>query len=511
MSSGARTFSSRWIGRAGDVGLARAGRRSHHPVEVLNALAVALGPRRRDVAVAVLADGAAKAVLGVVGHREQGHVGAVARAEDPQPLAVHPVERAQEVRGGEAVLRVADAPVVVVEPLELAPVSRRAAEVHGEPGVAPVHEVLSVTVPGVRVGVRRPAVRVHDRRHGPAHPGVARAHEEARDLAPVEGGEHHVLERGVRRRADRAGTRRVDRARLGARLHRAQLRGGGVVLVGRHDRARGGPVRVAPGAALGHQLGRTVGRAHHHEVEAVAPAAHRHEPVAVRVPLGLCVVGPGAREPALARPVARRRRAARGSRSAPTGRRSWSRPGTRRASRPSSRRPRPRRARRRRRGPPPGSRRASGLRAARTCRPPRCRRARRRHRPRRRTPPGRRARRRAVAARRRARPPRRAATCRRARRRSRSARPGPRPGSSPPRACAAVRPRRARATRGPRPRRRPSPRRARAAAPRPPSTAAGRGRSSGVAARRGSRGRAATRPRSRRLRSSRRCAGRRRW
>src|SRR5215210_7544216 len=68
------------VRRAGDVRLARLGGRAHHALEVLHALAVALCPRAGDVAVAVLGRGAAEAVLGVVGHREQRNVRAVARA-----------------------------------------------------------------------------------------------------------------------------------------------------------------------------------------------------------------------------------------------------------------------------------------------------------------------------------------------------------------------------------------------------------------------------------------------
>ena len=112
-----------------------------------------------------LRHGAAEAMLRIVRDREQRHVRAVARTEDAEPVAVDPVERAEVVGGGEAVLRVAHAPVAVVEPLEVAAVPGRAAEVDRQPRVALVDEVLRVPVPLVAVAARRAAVRVDDRRH----------------------------------------------------------------------------------------------------------------------------------------------------------------------------------------------------------------------------------------------------------------------------------------------------------------------------------------------------------
>src|SRR4051812_10529024 len=53
------------VRRADDVRLARLGGRAHHALEVLHAGAVALRPRGRDVAVAVLRHRTPEAVLGV--------------------------------------------------------------------------------------------------------------------------------------------------------------------------------------------------------------------------------------------------------------------------------------------------------------------------------------------------------------------------------------------------------------------------------------------------------------
>src|SRR5215210_4244586 len=169
------------IRRARDVGLARLRRRAHHALEVLDAVAVALGPGGRDVAVTVLGHRAAEAVLGVVRHGRERHVGPVARAEDAEPLAVDPVERPQVVRRGQAVLRVVHAPDAVAQPPEVAAVPRGPAEVDREPGVALVHEVLRLAVPLVRVRVRRASVRVYDRGHRRFGGRAARAHQERRD------------------------------------------------------------------------------------------------------------------------------------------------------------------------------------------------------------------------------------------------------------------------------------------------------------------------------------------
>ena len=180
------------------------------------------------------------------------HVGAVAGAEDGQALAVDPVERAQVVGGGQAVLRVVDAPHAVVEALVVAPVAGRAAEVERQPRVALVDEVLGVAVPVVDVGVGRAAVRIDDRRHRAVGRGVLRAAQEGRDLQAVEGGERDLLELGV----GRAARRRAARGREGAgRGRQAQLGRRGVVLVGADDRAAGRPARAAPGPALGDDLG----------------------------------------------------------------------------------------------------------------------------------------------------------------------------------------------------------------------------------------------------------------
>ena len=140
-----------------------------------------------DVAVAVLGHRAAEAVLRVVGHREQCHVGAVAGPEDREPLAVDEVDRAQEIGGGQAVAGVLDAPDAVVRALELPPVAGGAAEVDRQPGVALVDEVLRVAVPFVAVVGGRTAVGVDDRRHGPLGRRAGGAQQEGRDLQPVEG------------------------------------------------------------------------------------------------------------------------------------------------------------------------------------------------------------------------------------------------------------------------------------------------------------------------------------
>src|SRR6185295_13803846 len=91
------------------------------------------------------------------------HVRAVTPADDRQALAVDPVERAQEVGGRDAVLRVVDTPDAVVAALEVAAVSGRAAKVRGEPGVALGEEVLRTRVVLVGVLGGRAAVRPDDR------------------------------------------------------------------------------------------------------------------------------------------------------------------------------------------------------------------------------------------------------------------------------------------------------------------------------------------------------------
>ena len=106
---------------------------------------------------------------------EQRHVRAVARPEDPEPLAVDPVDRAQEIRRREAVLRVVDPPDAVVRTLEVAAVPGGAAVVDREPGISLVDEVLGVTVPLAAVAVGRTAVRVDDRRRGTLGRGRRRA------------------------------------------------------------------------------------------------------------------------------------------------------------------------------------------------------------------------------------------------------------------------------------------------------------------------------------------------
>ena len=183
---------------------------AHHALEVLNPGAIALRPRGGDVAIAVLRHRAAEAMLGVVGHRQQRHVRAVAGAEDAEPLAVDPVERAQVVRRGEAVLRVAHSPVAVVLPFEVAAVAGRAAEVDGEPRVAHVHEVLRVAVPFVAVTVGRPAVRIHHGGNRIVRRCSRGPHQERGDLEAVERLVGHVLELRVRGAADRLRGRRVE-------------------------------------------------------------------------------------------------------------------------------------------------------------------------------------------------------------------------------------------------------------------------------------------------------------
>src|SRR3954467_2238912 len=149
--------------RAGTVRGARRRRRAHHALEVLHAEPVALRPGRDDVDVAVGRHRAAIAVLGVVGDRERRHVRAVAAAEDREAVAVDPVERRQEVGGGDAVLRGVHPPPAVFFSLEVAAVAGRAAEVRREPRVALVDEVLRARVVVVDVGVGRAAVRRDDR------------------------------------------------------------------------------------------------------------------------------------------------------------------------------------------------------------------------------------------------------------------------------------------------------------------------------------------------------------
>ena len=163
---------------------------------------VALRPRRDDVAVAVLRHGAAEAVLRVVGHGQQRHVRPIAGAEDPEPVAVYPVECAQVVGGGQAVLRVVHAPDSVVQPLELVPVSGRAAEVGHQPRVPLVDEVLRVTVPLVGVGHGGTAVRIDHCGAGDRR-GAPRAHYESGHLDAVERRKRDLLERGVGRPLDR--------------------------------------------------------------------------------------------------------------------------------------------------------------------------------------------------------------------------------------------------------------------------------------------------------------------
>ena len=99
---------------------------------------------------------------------------------------VHPVERAQVVRRGQAVLRVAHADLAVQQPLEVAAVAGRAAVVRREPGVALVHEVLRVPVPLVAVRGDGAAVRVHDRGCGLLGRGARRPEEVRVDLDAVE-------------------------------------------------------------------------------------------------------------------------------------------------------------------------------------------------------------------------------------------------------------------------------------------------------------------------------------
>ena len=201
-------------------------------------VAVALGPRGHDVAVAVLADAAAEAVLGVVGHREQRHVGAVARAEDPR-AGRRPPSRAcagSRPRPGSPSCR-STPQTPWLRALEVAPVAGGPAEVDRQPGVAAVHEVLRVAVPDVAVGVGGPAVRVDHRRHRPLRRRVARAHAGSRGSR---------ARRTTRTRCPRA--RRTARGGPPAEPARGSARGSapgvterssggsGVVLVPGHDR-----------------------------------------------------------------------------------------------------------------------------------------------------------------------------------------------------------------------------------------------------------------------------------
>ena len=159
--------------------------------------------------------------------------------------------RAEEVGGGEAVLRVPHAPVAVIQALEVAPVARRAAEVDREPRVPLVDEVLRMAVPLVAVVARGAAVRVDDRGHRGLRRGSGRPEEEGRDLDPVERRVGDVLGAHVRGGADSARRRGVERDGDPTLAHEPDLRRGGGVLVGGEDRAVRCPVGCAPGSALG--------------------------------------------------------------------------------------------------------------------------------------------------------------------------------------------------------------------------------------------------------------------
>ena len=281
------------VGRGRAVGRAVRGRRAHHALGVLDALAVALRPRGLEVAVAVLADPAAEAMLGVVGHAGQRHVRPVARPEDRQPATVDPVEGAQEVGARQAVLRVGGALSAVVEPLELPPVAGGAAEVERQPGVPLVDEVLRVAVPLVGVTHRGPAVGIDHRRHRSLGRRPSGPHQEGRDLEPVEGAEDHLLQRRVGRGLDRLRSGGVDRRRLTAGADAAELGRRGVVLVGGDHVALGGPVGRGPQPSLGERLLAAVARVDTHQPEAVAVAPDRQDAGAVGMPFLFAVVGAG--------------------------------------------------------------------------------------------------------------------------------------------------------------------------------------------------------------------------
>ena len=183
-----RCSSSRWNGRARAVRLARGRRRAHHPLEVLHALAVALRPGRHDVAVAVLADRAAEAVLGIVGDREQRHVGAVARAEDARAGRRRPSRACAGSR------RRPGSPSCRRRPRRRGWRARsrgRSPWSRGSSARARRSPCRRSTARG-RPTRRRsttvgPAVRVDHRRHRASARRVARAHQERRDLEAVEG------------------------------------------------------------------------------------------------------------------------------------------------------------------------------------------------------------------------------------------------------------------------------------------------------------------------------------
>ena len=113
----------RWIGEPAVYSAAGRARMAHHPLQVEPADQVALRPRREDVAVAVLRNGAGEAVVGVVDHGVQRHVAAVAGTEDGDSRRVDPVQRGEVVVGGEAVVRVGHAPHAMVGALEVAAVA----------------------------------------------------------------------------------------------------------------------------------------------------------------------------------------------------------------------------------------------------------------------------------------------------------------------------------------------------------------------------------------------------
>ena len=222
----------------------------------------------------------------IVGDGQERHVRAVRRTKDAKTIAIDPVEAGQIVGGGKAVLRVAHAPVIVVEALEGSTVRRRAAEVDRQPGVALVDEVLRVAVPLVAVVRRGPAMRIDDRRHGRILAGAGGAKQEAVDLRAVERAVRDLFRAHVRRVADRQWCRRMQRLHLAGGRDDAELRWRGLVGVLGDDAAVGRPARARPGAAV--RDGGDGMRAHidGDEIEATAAGARGEDRVAVGTPRG---------------------------------------------------------------------------------------------------------------------------------------------------------------------------------------------------------------------------------